>query len=117
MYGAEKIAKNANRIANQQLPVFNKMEGFSLIVPDYEDLPNGACKLSPTSSNPIALQRKDKNIPKCKEKMYWALLKVNKEEFHLQDDEKSQVISASADGGPRSRVRARRTLRSAPHRH
>ena len=26
-------------------------------------------------------------------------------------------ISASADGGPRSRVRARGTLRSAPHRH
>ena len=25
--------------------------------------------------------------------MYWALLKVNKEEFHLQDDEKSQIIS------------------------
>ena len=25
--------------------------------------------------------------------------------------------SASADGGPRSRVRARGTLRSAPHRH
>ena len=26
-------------------------------------------------------------------------------------------ISACADGGPRSRVRARGTLRSAPHRH
>ena len=26
-------------------------------------------------------------------------------------------ISASADGGPRSRVGARETLRSAPHRH
>ena len=28
-----------------------------------------------------------------------------------------EKISASADGGPRSRVRARGTLRSAPHRH
>ena len=27
------------------------------------------------------------------------------------------IISASADGGPRSRVGARGTLRSAPHRH
>ena len=30
---------------------------------------------------------------------------------------KSKENSASADGGPRSRVRARGTLRSAPHRH
>ena len=30
---------------------------------------------------------------------------------------KEKKISASADGGPRSRVRARGTLRSAPHRH
>ena len=28
-----------------------------------------------------------------------------------------EKISASADGGPRSRVCARETLRSAPHRH
>ena len=30
---------------------------------------------------------------------------------------KMYLISAHADGGPRSRVRARETLRSAPHRH
>ena len=29
----------------------------------------------------------------------------------------SSTISASADGGPRSRVCARETLRSAPHQH
>ena len=65
------IFENAQRIANQQLPVFNKTEGFSLIVPDYEDLPEGVCKLTPTSSKPIALQRhrKEKNIPSFKEKM------------------------------------------------
>ena len=32
-------------------------------------------------------------------------------------EEKMIEISASADGGPRSRVCARETLRSAPHRH
>ena len=32
-------------------------------------------------------------------------------------DIKSKQISAGADGGPRSRVCARLTLRSAPHRH
>ena len=31
--------------------------------------------------------------------------------------QKRWKISASADGGPRSRVCARETLRSAPHRH
>ena len=31
--------------------------------------------------------------------------------------EEEKEISASADGGPRSRVCARETLRSAPHRH
>ena len=38
---------------------------------------------------------------------------------HLSRHQKSkhEGISASADGGPRSRVRARGTLRSAPHRH
>ena len=34
----------------------------------------------------------------------------------LEENEKLRRISASADGGPRSRVRARGTLRSAPHR-
>ena len=35
----------------------------------------------------------------------------------LKMKDMSILISARADGGPRSRVRARRTLRSAPHRH
>ena len=34
-----------------------------------------------------------------------------------QAPKKTLTISASADGGPRSRVCARETLRSAPHRH
>ena len=37
--------------------------------------------------------------------------------FHTILRESDSQISASADGGPRSRVCARKTLRSAPHRH
>jgi hypothetical protein len=38
------------------------------------------------------------------------------DELHLKKKE-DNLNSASADGGPRSRVCARETLRSAPHRH
>ena len=37
--------------------------------------------------------------------------------YSKRQDTKKGRISASADGGPRSRVCARETLRSAPHRH
>ena len=40
-------------------------------------------------------------------------------EENIEEEKHKEVyqISASADGGPRSRVCARETLRSAPHRH
>ena len=37
--------------------------------------------------------------------------------FDTIDNKKHRQISASTDVGPRSRVVARETLRSAPHRH
>ena len=49
---------------------------------------------------------------KCESKN---LLPRDPPEIHCTQS--SIVISASADGGPRSRVRARGTLCSAPHRH
>ena len=48
-------------------------------------------------------------------------LEVTSNHGSLEDDQEiddlENIISASADGGPRSRVCARETLRSAPHRH
>ena len=38
-------------------------------------------------------------------------------DFFKEVEETGTKISASADGGPRSRVCARETLHSAPHRH
>ena len=37
------IFENAQRISNQQLPIFDKTKGFSLVVPETESISRGAC--------------------------------------------------------------------------
>jgi hypothetical protein len=60
--------------------------------------------------------QKIKESEKIKTQRVKARKKMSEEREQI-NVEKERKISASADGGPRSRVCARLTLRSAPHRH
>merc|ERR1719233_811257 len=95
------IFNNATRISSQQMPVFDTEQGFSLIVPDKENiqrLPPGvrksAKKLNPPMSNPPQLIKSKGREPDMDRRdLYWSLLRQYKEQYKIEDDEKSQFIS------------------------
>ena len=81
---------------------------------------------------PVYLNQENLNINfikwNCPQHFHFSPLYVKTEKIHPENIieninkkkwNKSTILinSASADGGPRSRVCARETLRSAPHRH
>jgi len=95
------IFSNATKISNQQMPLFDTEQGFSLIVPDRENinhLPPGvrksAKKLAPPSAPPPqTVKGKGKDPDFDRMLLYWALLRQYKEQYKIVDDEKSQIIS------------------------
>eukprot|EP00092_Neocalanus_flemingeri_P026030 GFUD01028215.1.p1 GENE.GFUD01028215.1~~GFUD01028215.1.p1 ORF type:complete len:1265 (+),score=407.13 GFUD01028215.1:55-3849(+) len=95
------IFSNASKISNQQMPIFDSSQGFSLIVPDNEKIHNlppqvrtHAKKLAPPSAQPIQIVKgKGKEPDMDRMLLYWALLRQYKEQYTLVDDEKSQIIS------------------------
>ena len=95
------IFSNATKISNQQMPIFDTHQGFSLIVPDSEKLHNlppavrkSAKKLSPPSAPPPqTVKGKGREPDMDRMLLYWALLRQYKEQYKVVDDEKSQIIS------------------------
>ena len=83
------IFDNATKIAKQQMPVFDESKGFVLIPPG---------RLKPSTSKIISTPRHrkhalSKEMDDDKKMLYWSLLKDNKKEFGLENDEKSHIIT------------------------
>ena len=95
------IFNNATKISSQQMPIFDAKRGFSLIVPQTENLnylPVGvrksARKLEPPSASMIQpVKSKGKKPDWDRMALYWALIRKYREEFSIVNDEKSQIIS------------------------
>jgi len=96
------IFNNATKISQQQMPIFDDEGCFRLLVPasaNLGDMPpnarNNCRKLTNDISKPMAIvagKNQNKNMAEDKEELYWALLRQNKEEYKIDNDEKSQMI-------------------------
>ena len=86
------------------MPTFDSKQGFSLIIPDSDNINHldpgvrpHAKKLKPSKHRMIDTtvnrKRRGKEISFDKSILYWTLLRDYKEEYCLTDDEKSQVIA------------------------
>ena len=95
------IFENAIKISKREMPVFEQT--FSLIVPNKEirhhlpeELKTKVKKLVPYQTPPI-IQIKKEKYDRNKLKLYWTLLSQYKEQYKLENDEKSQIISFTND--------------------
>jgi len=98
------IFDNATRISQQREPVFDKSGGFRLVVPTRHDLNKipgsvrpGAVNLKPATLKPINTTKKFKgggaDMSQERREMYWSLLSCHRDEFNIEDDQTSQIIS------------------------
>ena len=79
------IFENAQLISEQKMPVIDPGQGFSLIIPDGENTLR-TIPMDIRSNVQILEKKEDADL-------YETLLKHHRENYHIEDDEKSQFIS------------------------
>jgi len=97
------IFNNATKISQQQMPIFDNEGCFRLLVPtsaNLDDMPfnarNNCRKLANDAAKPMAIVSgisQSKKMAEDKEELYWALLRKHREEYKIDNDEKSQMIA------------------------